>query len=118
MKILFVQLPKILEYYVSPNIQAQINECLDTAEVSINGNILEANITNNSEVYEALKIIKDKMQTTTIGNGKKLYEYELDVSIKDGHIFIFTLDDNNSYVCNLYDLKLDMYNNIHLKFTI
>lgn len=118
MKILSAQLPKILEYYVSPNIQNQINECLNTAEVNIDGNILEASITNNGEVYEAFKIIKDKMQTTTIGNGKKLYEYELDISIKDGHIFIFTLDDNNSYICNLNDLKLDKYNNICLKFTI
>ena len=75
MKILSAQLPKILEYYVSPNIQNQINECLDTAEVNINGNILEASITNNGEVYEAFKIIKDKMQTTTIGNGKKLLSF-------------------------------------------
>jgi len=118
MKILSVELPKIIQYYISPNTQKNINKCFDTAEVNVYDNVLEVNIQNNSEVYEALKVIKDKIQTTTIGNGKKLYEYELDINIKDGHIFIFILEDNNNYICNLTDISLDKFNNIKLKFTV
>lgn len=112
-----VILPKIISYYIS-------DSCIEKIREKVIGHILipkEDKIvieaTNDFEVFDALKLIKSKTEKMTLGDQHK-YEYEMDISIPDGHLFEFILTDDSVVKCTLISVHNLENSDLSLTFKV
>lgn len=96
MKVIAVELPKMLPYYFSEASIELLEEKIKESEVNIIGDEMHFYRENTIDLFNILTILKSKTEKVTAGN-QCMYEYELDIHIHDGHIFKITLDDGNTY---------------------
>lgn len=100
MKITEVILPKIIDYYVSDGCAEKIKHSILNSTVEKIDDKLILVSGNDFEVFDALKLIRCKTEKVTLGEQRK-YEYELDVSAPNAHLFTLKTDDNSSFNCTL-----------------
>lgn len=118
MKITDVILPKIINYYVSDNCMQKIKDTLlFGSNVYQEKNDLHVTTENDFDAFDALKLIKSKSERITLGEQMK-FEYEMDISMPNGHLFQFKLDDGREINCSLNIVHILDNNDIKLVFKI
>ena len=119
MKVTDVIFPKIINYYVSNNCIYKIKDAfLYKTKVYQDANDELVFISeNNFEVFDALKLFKNKTEKITLGEQMK-FEYEMDISMPNGHLFEFTLDSGRHVFCNLLSVNNLNNNDIKISFKI
>lgn len=95
-----IVLPQLAKYYISKRVLNIIVNNLTGSITKIENDHLHLFSEKNCEVERALVLINHKSEKTTIGN-KYVYEYELDMNIHNGCIFIIKIEDKE-YKCRLY----------------
>ena len=94
MKITEVILPKIIDYYVSDGCAEKIKQAILNSTVEEKEDKLILITNNDFEVFDALRLIRCKTEKVTLGEQRK-YEYELDVSAPNAHLFSLKIDDKS-----------------------
>lgn len=115
MKILHIDAPNVLSYYLSNKYKELIQEKCKYGHCEIlegNENQLYMVVDYDSDLFAVFKLYLDKTEIITLGSQYK-YEYEMGFSgTEDDIIFGITLEDNKEYICKL------KYSNIETSCTI
>lgn len=117
MKIKNMVLPKIIPYYLSPQSIELLTEKLYESDIEIKHDELHVYRDNMPELFDVLNLLKKKSEKITSGDSN-LYEYELGISIPNGEIFTFTLDNNITYNTSLYYMNNLVSSDLHIVFKI
>lgn len=110
-------LPKIIPYYLSPQSIELLTEKLYESDIEIKHDELHVYRDNMPELFDVLNLLKKKSEKITSGDSN-LYEYELGISIPNGEIFTFTLDNNITYNTSLYYMNNLVSSDLHIVFKI
>ena len=119
MKVEEIVLPQLARYYISKRVLEDIEINLGLADVRFNENKTQIHLYSNNavEIMRGLILISRKAEKTTIGN-KYVYEYELDMNIHNGCIFIMKIE-GVEYKCRLLHVGYtDKNDKIHSIFHI
>lgn len=117
MKITEVILPKIIDYYVSDGCAKKIKQTILKSIVEKNGDKLILTADNDFEVFDALRLIRCKTEKVTLGEQRK-YEYELDVSAPNAHLFTLKTDYNSNIECTLIGVNNLENSDLRIVFAI
>lgn len=114
MKLKNIILPKIVDYYISPNNIEFLNNYLKDQEFVIkernNSNYISLFMDYNSDILGILRTIIDKTERVTVGDMYK-YQYELDMgSGCDYHIFEMSNSEGYNFKCILTSSFIDNKN--------
>lgn len=112
-----VELPILANYYFSERIiESIINMIKFPKKVEIENNHLHLYIEDNPELDDCLILIKKKSEKITNGD-KYIFEYELDISIPNGNVFLFKIN-GKIYKCLLFSGSHSENGDIHIIFNI
>ncbi len=117
MKIKDMVLPKIIPYYLSPQSIQLLTEKLYESNIEIKDDELHVYRDNMPELFNILSLLKKKSEKITNGDSN-LFEYELGISIPNGEIFTFTLDNNVVYHTSLFYISNLVSSDLHIVFKI
>src|SRR5574344_1938855 len=92
MEIKEVVLPKIIDYYISDSCAKKIEQSILSSAVEKFDDKIVLVSNNDFEVFDALRLIRCKTEKVTLGEQRK-YEYEMDVSAPNAHLFTLKVDD-------------------------
>lgn len=114
-----IVLPELAKYYISKRVLNDIKNALLYAHIRFveDKNQIHFTCSCDIETMRGLMLISKKAEKTTIGN-KYVYEYELDMNIQNGCIFIIKID-GIEYRCRLIHVGGgDKENSLHTIFHI
>ena len=117
MRIISVDLPKIIPYYLSKKSIELLNKKIKDCEVKRINDELHFYRENDLDLFNILSVLKTKTEKVTAGN-QFVYEYELDINIKNGHLFHVELDDGNNYNISLFHIGNLTNSDMHIIFKI
>ena len=117
MKIRNMVLPKIIPYYLSPQSIQLLTEKLYESNIEIKDNELHVYRDNMPELFDILNLLKKKSEKITNGDSN-LFEYELGISIPNGEIFTFTLDNDVVYYTSLFYISNLVSSDLHIVYKI
>ena len=121
MKILSIDTPKVLDYYVAEKYKEQlVNKCIKGYCEFPDGtsHLLYTVIDYNPDVFAVLKLYTSKVSKLTRGE-KYLYEYELDVSETEGDKdFTIKTEDGQTYIGQIDSIHMDGESTIIIIFKI
>lgn len=111
-----IVLPKLANYYISKRVLDIVEDILVNSEIRIENNHLHLFSERDCDVERALILIRRKSEKTTIGN-KYVYEYELDMNIHNGCVFVMKIE-GEEYKCRLYHVGHLNSGKLHTIFNI
>jgi len=117
LKVREIVLPKLTEYYISKRVMDLVVNNLNNADMRINDGKIHTFSERDIEVEQSMLLIRKKSEKITAGN-RFMYEYELDISIRNGHEFIIRSDENGEYRCTLLFVCHSDNNRLHCAFSI
>jgi hypothetical protein len=121
MKIISVEIPKVLDYYVSEKYRELLKDKCKNGYCEIpadNSHLLYTVIDYDPDVLAMLNFYASKVERNTIGDMFK-YEYELDVeATTDDKDFILTTDTDSTIIGTIENFHMDGNSTIVIIFKI
>jgi hypothetical protein len=117
MQIKEVSMPLIMSYYIREDVCKSIHDSIINGKTYLSEPYLNVYTTNDNDIADSLRVFKDKTIMITVGNQRK-YEYEMDISSPNGHLFTLIDEANASYRVEINYIDVQSDNEVHINFKI